>query len=33
MGLATNKLIPVGVVVRDISPLNTERHNMVEDTR
>ena len=32
MGLVANKLIPVGVVVKDISPLDSIGHNVVEDT-
>ena len=30
MGLAANKLFPVGVVVRDVPPLDTIGHNVVE---
>ena len=33
MGPAANKFIPVGVVVRDIFPLDSIGHNVVEDTR
>ena len=28
MGLAKNKLIPVVVVMKDVPPLDTARHNM-----
>jgi len=33
MGQATSKLIPVGVVVRNVPPLDTKGHNVVEKTR
>jgi hypothetical protein len=32
MGLVTNKLVPAGVVVRDVPSLDTKGHNVVEDT-
>ena len=33
MGLATNKLIPVDVVLKDFPSLDTKGHNVVEKTR
>ena len=33
MGLAANKLVPVGVVVRDVPSLDTKDHNVVEKIR
>ena len=33
MGLATNKLIPVDVVVKNFPSLDSKGHNAVEDTR
>jgi hypothetical protein len=33
MGLVTNKLIPAGVVVRDVSPLDTKGYNVMDKTR
>ena len=33
MGLATHKLIPVGIVVRDVPSLDTKGHNVVEKIR
>ena len=32
MGYAANKLVPVDVVVKDVSPLDTKGHNVAEDT-
>ncbi|MEA3436201.1 MAG: hypothetical protein U9R43_07020 [Thermodesulfobacteriota bacterium] len=32
IGLATNKLIPVDVVVKGVPSLDTKGHNVVEDT-
>ena len=32
MGLVANKLVPVGVVVRDVPSLDTKGHNVVGDT-
>jgi hypothetical protein len=32
MGQATNKLIPIDAVVKDVPPLDTKGHNVVEDT-
>ena len=33
MGLATNKLIPVDVVLKDFPSLDTKGHNVVEKIR
>jgi hypothetical protein len=33
MGLVANKLVPVGVVVKNFPPVDTIGHNMVEKTR
>ena len=33
MGLATNKLVPVGVVMRDVPSFDTKGHNVVEKIR
>jgi hypothetical protein len=33
MGLAANKLIPVGVAVMDVPSLDTKGHNVVEKIR